>query len=175
MENTQNTELNQKYAKSQSTLIFLLLSFLTFGIYLVYWMYKQWAFFRDKDNLDILPPARAIFGLFYIHGLLNRINNLVKTKRIPESASLLLGWGFIVFMVLANTISRIEENIYFLIAMLFLILAIVCLFQPVEQLNKYWATEAPEYINNKLSTAEIIIMIVFGLIWILASIGLFAE
>src|SRR5438067_149581 len=52
---------------------FILLSLSTFGLYEIWWFYKAWRFFRQKDELDIMPAARALFAIFFINSLFNRI------------------------------------------------------------------------------------------------------
>ena len=41
---------------------FVILSVLTFGVYEIYWFYKNWAFIRKRDHSDIWPWARALFA-----------------------------------------------------------------------------------------------------------------
>ncbi|MEM9401487.1 MAG: hypothetical protein AAGA44_03230 [Pseudomonadota bacterium] len=40
---------------------FTLLYLATFGLYGIYWSYKNWRFIRDRDNSDVLPFIRAFF------------------------------------------------------------------------------------------------------------------
>jgi hypothetical protein len=138
-------------------------------------MYRQWSYLKEKEDLDILPAVRSIFGIFYIHGLLNRINAMVRTKGIEESASLLLGWGFIVFNIISAILNRVEDKMYFLLSIMFLILSSACLFHPVEQLNQYWEKESPNYIEEKYNITEIIFIVIFSLIWCFILIGLYVD
>ncbi len=36
-------------------IIFMLLHIATFGLYSTWWIYKNWRFFNEKDNLTINP------------------------------------------------------------------------------------------------------------------------
>lgn len=56
----------------------------TFGLYQVYWFYKQWQALKNYYDLDAWPIARSFFFLSFIHILYLFI--LVNTlKKIIES------------------------------------------------------------------------------------------
>lgn len=48
---------------------FVILSVISSGIYPIWWMSKTWKFFKEKDNLDVMPVPRAIFAIFFLNGL----------------------------------------------------------------------------------------------------------
>lgn len=78
---------------------FAILSFVSFGIYTIWWMYKTWKYFKEKDNLDIHPALRAIFSVFFFHSLLEKIKTFALSHDIKDSyQSVLL---FIVYLVLS--------------------------------------------------------------------------
>lgn len=57
---------------------FILMFIFTFGLYTVYWMYKQWDYYRDSVSYGdsegrIWPIMRAIFSVFYFHSLFRRV------------------------------------------------------------------------------------------------------
>jgi len=52
----------------------VVLSILSCGLYEVYWIYKNWRYLKERDNLNIKPFWRAIFGVFYCHSLLKEIH-----------------------------------------------------------------------------------------------------
>ena len=54
---------------------FIILSIATFGVYNIWWMYKTWKVFKEKDGLGIMPAGRAIFALFFAWGLFDKIQN----------------------------------------------------------------------------------------------------
>lgn len=69
------------YSISIKRLVFL--SFISFGIYQVYWMYKNWAAVRAGTKEEIYPVFRSWFlGLLYIFQLCHRIKKSV-TKFKP--------------------------------------------------------------------------------------------
>ena len=44
---------------------FIFLSIISFGTYEIWWIYKAWRFYQQKEKLDIMPAARAIFSIFF--------------------------------------------------------------------------------------------------------------
>ncbi|MEY4905425.1 MAG: hypothetical protein RLZZ292_3240 [Bacteroidota bacterium] len=75
---------------------FLLLSITTLGLYDLWWMYKSWKFFKEKRGFwQILPAARAIFGIFYLHSLFEKILSFAKLKGYEKdyfSVALFIGY-----------------------------------------------------------------------------------
>lgn len=57
---------------------FMTLFMLTFGLYLLYWAYKNWQQFKQASGQPMWPIARAIFMLFYTHALYREANTLIK-------------------------------------------------------------------------------------------------
>ncbi|HEX8617495.1 MAG TPA: DUF4339 domain-containing protein, partial [Thermoanaerobaculia bacterium] len=55
---------------------------LTFGLYQLYWFYKQWWTIRARDGEDIWPLARAAFAWFFFHELVKDINEEARVTRI---------------------------------------------------------------------------------------------
>jgi hypothetical protein len=47
-----------------SILKFCVMSVLTLGVYQLYWFYQSWSYVRERDDSDIWPPVRALFGVF---------------------------------------------------------------------------------------------------------------
>ncbi|MFX8512392.1 hypothetical protein ABTM04_21180, partial [Acinetobacter baumannii] len=52
---------------------FIVLSIISFGLYQIWWVFKAWRFFLIKDKLNIMPAARAVFSIFFLYSLFNRI------------------------------------------------------------------------------------------------------
>ena len=76
---------------------FILLCVLTLGLYAVWWMYKTWRFFDEREGQNLLPALRAILAIFFLPGLLNRILGFAQERGYTESYSpLLLYLGYII-------------------------------------------------------------------------------
>ncbi|MFL6711278.1 MAG: hypothetical protein ACJ8HI_24015 [Massilia sp.] len=57
---------------------FILMFIFTFGVYTVYWMYRQWDQYRDSlpygsDEARLWPFMRAMFSVFYFHSLFAKV------------------------------------------------------------------------------------------------------
>ena len=66
---------------------FIILFFLTMGLYGAWWMYKAWRYFKKIDNSDIMPAMRTIFSIFYLYGLMQRIQEFAHSKGYNQSYS----------------------------------------------------------------------------------------
>lgn len=45
---------------------FMFLCVLTMGLYLIWWMFKAWRFFMQKDKLDIMPAFRTVLYIIFV-------------------------------------------------------------------------------------------------------------
>lgn len=147
---------------------FILLYVLSFGLYGVWWMYKGWRFFKEKESLDILPAARAIFAIFFMYSLFEKIQNFAKsTGRLQNYSSFGLFMGFLIVSLL----SRLPEPFWFvsIFAFLFFIL-------PVNAFNFAVGNSGDYKIKNDgFNGRQIAIVIVGGIWWILILIATFAP
>ena len=99
---------------------FVILSVLTFGLYEIYWFYKNLAFIRERDRSDIWPWARALFAplmyyslradVFEGRGILGGIALsyflLNAAWRLPDPFWYL---AFLTFVPLLPSVNRINE------------------------------------------------------------------
>ena len=58
---------------------FLILFFVTFGLYSIYWFYKNWKLHKEKSGANIWPVVRAIFSIFFAHSLFRIIDEKIKS------------------------------------------------------------------------------------------------
>ena len=94
---------------------FMAMSILSFGIFNSYWMYKNWQFLKNRDNLDIMPFWRGIFGIFFIHSLLNKIEadkGLSEVERSNFSGST-LATIWVVLLISSNLLSRLDDTNFY--------------------------------------------------------------
>ena len=52
---------------------FVALSVLTLGIFSSYWMYRNWLFLKQRDDLTIMPIMRGIFSIFWFYPLFSAL------------------------------------------------------------------------------------------------------
>lgn len=93
---------------------------LTFGLYGVYWLYKNWKYIRDRDGSDIMPKARAFFFPFWLYpmhaDLKNHHDQDSKCKPIKTWQAVILSIAFFV-LVTAERVSPLP--------VLFMLLAVL--------------------------------------------------
>lgn len=78
---------------------FAILSFVSFGIYTIWWMYTTWKFYNEKDNMNIHPALRAIFSIFFIYSLMEKIQEHALHEDIKDSFS--SGLLFVFYLILS--------------------------------------------------------------------------
>jgi hypothetical protein len=107
--------------------MFIVLCVASFGIYPVWWIYKAWKFYKQKEMLDIMPAARAIFSIFFLQNLLVKILDFAKEKGYEGNYSpfaLFLGFLF------TNMLSNLPDPLWMIS-----ILSFVFLISPFNALN----------------------------------------
>jgi hypothetical protein len=145
----------------------LILSIVSFGLYGIWWIYKSWRFFKEKDGLDIMPAARAIFSIFFLYSLFENIQHYARSNGYEKSySSGALFAGQLVF----SLASRLPEP-YWLISVVssFFILA------PANALN-FAITNSGQYNATTISGfngRQIAVLVIGGIFWILVLAGLF--
>jgi hypothetical protein len=145
----------------------LILSLVSFGLYGIWWIYKSWRFFKEKDGLDIIPVARAIFSIFFLYSLFENIQAYARSNGYQKSySSGVLFAGQLIF----SLASRLPAP-YWLVSIVssFFILA------PANALNfaianseAYKATTVSGF-NGR----QIAVLVIGGLFWLLVLAGLF--
>lgn len=75
---------NMFYVVSRRKLAILFIA--TFGLYAVYWFYKNWSLYRDhaswspENRPSVWPVPRAIFVVFFIHSLFSKVKEFGHDK-----------------------------------------------------------------------------------------------
>jgi hypothetical protein len=80
---------------------------LTFGVYSIYWFYRNWLYVKQRDQSSIMPVARVIFLLFWYYPLyadLRRDSTLrFGRQHLPApAAGVLLAAAFFVSQVIGS-------------------------------------------------------------------------
>ncbi|HFA49546.1 MAG TPA: hypothetical protein ENJ95_11080 [Bacteroidetes bacterium] len=145
---------------------FILLSILSLGLYGMWWMYKSWKFFKEKDLLDIMPAGRAIFAIFFTYSLFEKIQDYAKSNGYTKSYSSV---GLFVMFILLNFMARLPPPFWLvsLFSFLFLIQPSNALNYAIKNSNDYNGIERKEF-----NTRQIVIVVIGGLFWLLMIAGL---
>ena len=75
MEHMQPAESRTAQYFQVPTSKFILMSLCTFGLYEIYWHYKNWRYIKERDNSKIRPVWRSIFAPIWYYGLLADIES----------------------------------------------------------------------------------------------------
>ncbi len=166
-----DSELLEDNGKIEIELIdfpkFVLLYFLSFGLYGVWWMYTSWRLFKEKESLDIMPAARAIFSIFFLYSLFEKIQNFAKSNGWLKSySSGALFAGFVIVSIL----SRLPDPFWLvaLMAFIFFIQPVTAFNFAIENSSRYKAKN-----TGGLTGGQIAIAIIGGILWIVILLGLF--
>lgn len=57
----------------------VVLSIVTFGLYEIYWFYKQWKSLKAERNLKVTPWARALFATIMSYSLFKEVSKAIKS------------------------------------------------------------------------------------------------
>ena len=148
---------------------FIILSIASFGLYEIWWIYKAWRFFQQKENLDILPAARAIFSIVFLISLFNKILSFAKEKGYVENYSSV--GRFIGFFV-GNALTRLPDpfGLVSIFSFVFLIPPFEALNYAKENSNDLVVTEQTSFSGRQVG------LIVVGIIfWSLVILGMTME
>lgn len=74
---------NSQYLAPSATK-FVAMSLCTWGLYELYWSYKNWQFVRDRDGSDIRPFWRAAFYPLWHYSLLSELGASLNSKTLSS-------------------------------------------------------------------------------------------
>lgn len=152
---------------------------LTWGMYAVYWSYKQWFSQRRHAGTRVVPIGRAIFYVFFIHGLFELINERLKKQELAywhyDSAA---HWfvGLTVLMVVADLfIYRAASQPLWVLPLTAMVLTgkVVALAAMQRQANLASSDPKGES-NDSLSGWNWVFIVLGGVYWTLAILGTIA-
>ena len=167
---SENDSLETTYEVEEQKIIslnkFIFLSIISFGLYELWWIYKAWDFFNQKEKLNINPALRTIFSIFFLISLFNKILRYAKEKGYSNNySSILLFIGFFV----ANLLAKLPDP-FWLIA----ILSFVFMILPFKALNfaKRNSTDFIVIEQTSYSGRQIALIVIGVIFWILVLLGL---
>ncbi|MBK8191352.1 MAG: hypothetical protein IPK79_12995 [Vampirovibrionales bacterium] len=152
------------YSNKQSLIFLFLLSFLSIGIYDLYWFYKNW---RQLKSIGYkISPGLRLLGLFVPFLNLYLLDNFIReVKKLGDSVGnktypypFLVGFCYI----FSNIVSRYVIFHFGFWAPVYL----------QGKLNAYWDKTQPSLETRKFPTVwEWVFLIVLGLFWLLCIVG----
>ena len=146
---------------------FIFLFIVSLGLYNIWWMYKTWKLFKDREDSDIMPAARAIFAIFFLHSLFDKIQEFAKSTGYTQSFS---STAYFIGFVAFNMSSRLPGGLWVIS-----FLSVLCLIPALEAFN-YGIKHSGDYKvieDDKFNQNQIILTVIGTIFWALAIIGMF--
>lgn len=169
-ENENNKEDKSKKSKSSdgfyaiSNTKLVMLSVLTFGLYEIYWFYKQWQFVKKAKDLKVTPWARGLFAPLFAYPLFKHIFELAKEAGQKNNPS--AGWLALAYFILAS-MGRLPDW-----GWIVSFGSVLPLFPAQNRINLLWSKRYPnKTVSTTFTWKEVIVMIIGGIILLLALFG----
>ncbi|VXC98640.1 MFS transporter permease [Pseudomonas sp. 8Z] len=170
----QSPSRNAFFVTSENKLY--LLYFFTFGIYAIYWFYKQWDSQRTAMlPKHIMPAARSIFHIFYTHSLCRLISEHKQRQGLGSWAYSGTAWIYVVLVFTSNGLSRMEVQS----SALDLLLLIGCIMAPavplaqIQQQANQASVDDNGQSNARISGQNLLFIIPGALLWMVVLVGVF--
>ncbi|KCZ03294.1 hypothetical protein J973_4524, partial [Acinetobacter baumannii 26016_7] len=112
-----------------------------------------------KDKLNIMPAARAIFSIFFLYSLFNRIKTYAKEQGYINDFS--SGWMYLGYLI-TSLLVRLPDP-YWLISLCSIIFLIPA-FKALNYAQKQIETTIKQ---EKFNTPQIILIIIGSIMWLL--------
>jgi len=158
---------------------------LTFGLYAVYWFYKNWKYQQKNIGRKISPPWRSIFYYFFTHSLFRKISNSVELKNLKYSSdkyrfnSGILATTFVSLMLLSNISLNLSDkaafaeyyNVLTFLGMGLMVLSALPL-QGAQDAVNYLSEDPLGTGNASYNWLNIVCMILGGVAWLALIFGL---
>ncbi|MGY0040217.1 hypothetical protein [Pedobacter sp. NJ-S-72] len=158
-----DAEIEPQYLIKESK--FLLLSILTFGLYPVWWIYKAWIFFIQKERSDANPAIRVVFNPFFLLPLLNRIQRYAKQEGFIGSCYPVISFIIIVVVSCCSFFPPPFSFVGILNCLFFL---------PAVKALNYAKQQSPEiltYTDDGMKTRQMVLVVIGSILWVLIIIG----
>lgn len=157
----------------------------SFGLYGVYWFYKNWKLQQPTMDKKIFPLLRAIFSIFFTHSLFNRINRSAEhLEQKHKFNANLLATFFVVAVVVGNLLDRIAVNISLLenlsdntliITSLIIFLLSAYPLAAVQATVNRINNDILGYLNYKYSLWNYLLIAIGAIFWALVALALLAD
>jgi len=128
---------------------YILLSFCTFGLYEIMWIYRQWKYLRYNRNLPVSPVKRALFSPLFFGSLVYHYAEL-NSQKSKRNLTLSIFYGLLYFLV--NAYSVLSENYLLFFLFSFCIIPLILLS------NNYYSTLKIKAIQKNIRTWQKILL-----------------
>ena len=138
-----------------SLLKLVVMSLVTFGFYEVYWFYKNWKIIKARENANLNPVLRALFGVFFCYSCFKRIRDYGQEKNIFP----LLSAGFLAISWIVCSLASALPDPWFWLNFL----SIPCFVSVQSYVNRINREFAPDHdLNANFSTVNWVFIVIGG-------------
>ncbi len=158
---------------------------LSFGLYGIYWFYKNWKLQQPRMDKKIYPVLRAIFSIFFTHALFRRIHNRAKNmEKKHQFKPNLLATFFVAAVIFGNLLDPITvntsvmdiltDNTIVIVSLIIFIASVYPMIVVQATVNRI-NNDMLGYLNHKYSLWNYLLIVVGVLIWIVLILGLLMQ
>lgn len=170
----QSPSRNAFFVTSENKLY--LLYFFTFGIYSLYWFYKQWDSQRTTMlPKRIMPAARSIFQIFFTHSLCRLISEHKQRQGLEPWAYSGTAWAYVVLVFVTNGLSNIEgpPGLFGLLLAIGGVMAPAVALALIQRQANQASGDDNGQSNARISGQNLLFMIPGALLWIVVLVAVF--
>lgn len=158
---------------------------LSFGLYGVYWFYKNWKLQQQYMDKKIYPLLRAIFSIFFTHSLFKRIDrSAIQLEPQHRFKANELATLFVLAIVMSHILDRLSVITELTVALpknSIIVASLMLFLFSTYPLVKVQATvnrinhDMLGYLNHKYSLANYVLILFGGIFWLLLGLGLLLD
>jgi hypothetical protein len=156
---------NEPYPIVISPLHFTLLCIATMGMYSIWWQYKCWVYFKEKEKSGIIPALYALSFIFLalpVIPLLNKIADYCRLYKHKVMYNSIVAW---LACLAINYGGYLFKTTHPAIWGLLGILIFVPLIPAVMEFNFYFTANRNGYKGDKLNNRQIVLLVIGGFLW----------
>jgi hypothetical protein len=158
---------------------------LSFGLYGIYWFYKNWTLQQNTMDKKIYPAWRAIFSIFFTHSLFKRISqNALHLEKQHQFNANALATFFVAAVIISNILDRFSMNTSMLnntsgnmvifASLVIFLLSVYPLVKVQSTVNRI-NNDILGYLNYKYSLANYVLITIGIILWLLFALGTLLE
>jgi hypothetical protein len=158
---------------------FFILYLVTFGLYRLYWFYKNWRLHSAQPGSEkVWPWARAIFSIFFTHSLFGYVEDRLSQKgegqdwKLNDLASMVVGVAIVHNIIDRMANKDIGSPVTDIISILLIFFSAALLSKAQRAVNVACG-DSEGKTNNNLTAGNYVWIVIGAIVWILGLIGIF--
>ena len=153
-----------------SPLKFCVMSACTFGIYHLYWAYKNWSLYQEQVDGQVMPWARAVFAGIWNFPLFSRVREQAVEHEIGVSWNPIVQGVAVVLLGISYRLPHAWSALVFLSFLAYLPVVVT-----IERLNLLKEPAVRQPLNDRFSAWNIVGIVLGGLLLLLSLVGLIGS